>query len=161
MRNCYIGVDPGAKGFAVFYYPANDTYESIPLSDINRVRSELEGAKVIGDSYAVIENVHALPKQGLSSTFKFGYNVGLITGMFIAFGIPYSTAAPVKWQREMWDSTDRVVENGKVDTKKTSYNAVRRLHPFMDFRKSERSTKFDDNLVDATLICDYAKRMNL
>ena len=161
MRNVYIGIDPGSKGYACFYYPATDSYEHVPLSDTDHLRTELEAAKVVGNVMALVENVHALPKQGLSSTFKFGFNVGLSVGMLIALGIPYSMVIPSKWQKEMWEPGDRFTVGGKVLTKDTSFRAARRLHPGMNFRRTDKCKTFDDNMVDATLICDYARRMNL
>ena len=161
MRRIYIGIDPGKKGFACFNFTATDTYEWVPLEDTDRLLTELEAAKVVGDCVAVIENVHAMPGQGRTSIFTFGLNVGIVTGMLKAFRIPYSTVAPSKWQKEMWDASDKVSIDGRVDTKKTSFAAARRLFPGFDWRKSDRCSTFDDNKVDSTLICGYAKRMNL
>ncbi len=160
MRKIYIGIDPGAKGFACFHYTESDTYELVPLADTARLRTELEAARVVGDCTAVVENVHAMPSQGRSSIFSFGKSTGIAIGMLIALGIPYNEVPPARWQKEMWNSTDKVVVSGKVDTKKTSYAAARRLHPRMDFRRTGRCSSWDDNMVDATLMCDYAQRMN-
>ena len=151
-RKIYIGIDPGSKGFACFHY--------VPLTETNRLRTELEAAKVCGDCTAVIERVNAIHGQGLTSAFTFGTNVGIIKGMLMAFGIPYNEVPPAKWQREMWNSADRVVVDGKTHTKKTSYAAAKRLHPLMDFHRTDRCKSWDDNMVDATLMCDYAQRMN-
>lgn len=156
----YIGVDPGAKGYLCATFNGGYTYA--PLADHVQLRQLLAGIVETGcEVVAVVENVHALPRQGLSSTFTFGYNAGWITGVLWGFGIPTCTVTPNKWQRAMWESRDKVTANGKVDPKKTSLAAATRLHPTFDFRRSERAKKPDDNIVDATLICDYAKRMNL
>ena len=161
MRTVYIGIDPGAKGFAVFFYPESNSYDAVPLEDTNTLREYMQRAKDSGNPFATIEDVHAMPKQGVATTFKFGYNVGMVTGMVIAMGIPYTRVAPGKWQRTMWAPGDAVRRDGKTDTKRTSFNAARRLHPDMTFMRTKRCKTYDDNLVDATLICDFAIRNNL
>jgi crossover junction endodeoxyribonuclease RuvC len=50
---------------------------------------------------AVLEQVSAMPKQGVSSTFKFGTGYGFVQGMLIAHRIPFEYAPPGKWMREM------------------------------------------------------------
>lgn len=158
MSKCYIGVDPGAKGYLCAII-SDGSYLYAPLADNVELRKLLDFiVKLHEEVIAVVENVHALPRQGLSSTFTFGYNVGWITGALWGFGIPTCSVSPNKWQKEMWDSRDKVSTNGKADPKKTSLNAAARLHPTFDFRRTERSKKPDDNIIDATLIADYAKR---
>ena len=46
---------------------------------------------------AFIEKVSAMPKQGVSSTFKFGYSAGALEMALVAAGIPYRFVTPVKW----------------------------------------------------------------
>ena len=52
-------------------------------------------------SFAFIESVHAMPKQGVSSTFKFGRNYGFLRGVLIALQIPFQEVSPAVWQRKM------------------------------------------------------------
>lgn len=160
MRETYIGIDPGAKGFVCIYNGYG--YRHLPLRETSGEKGISE--KVVAlfgdvcdtDCFVLMESVHAMPGQGVSSTFTFGQNFGMILGMLIAFGIPYQLISPQKWQKEMVTATD------KVDSaKQSSYNAAHRLHPDMDFRRSQRAKTWDDNKVDATLICDYAIRKNL
>ena len=160
MRDFFIGIDPGAKGFACIYEVSTNTYEHYPLFDGKRINPKL--IVRLGDIaanhnvIAVVESVHALHGQGVSSSFSFGQNFGMILGVLESLGIPYSTAAPGRWQGTMWESCDKA-----PTTKLTSYCAARRLLPNMDFRRSERSKTYDDNKVDATLICLYAQRKQL
>ena len=41
----------------------------------------------------VIEQVSAMPKQGVASTFRFGYACGAIYGAVVALGLP-GTSSP-------------------------------------------------------------------
>lgn len=159
MRECYIGVDPGAKGYVVVYNAISKQFGKYPLS--GELLVDFLTTYATFDAICVIEKVHAMPGQGRSSCFTFGYNTGRVVGIIEALGIPYTMVTPQTWQREMWDSGDKVMQGKKVDNKRTSYNAARRLHPKMLFTRTERCKTFDDDLVDATLICDYAIRKNL
>lgn len=157
----YIGIDPGAKGFVCVC--CGGVYTHIPLRESPKskginpaVLKELRGISERGDCVCCIESVHAMPGQGVSSTFTFGQNFGMILGVVSANSIPYELVSPNKWQKEMVTAADKC-----ESTKQSSYNAARRLHPDMDFRRSVRARNFDDNKVDATLICDYAIRKNL
>lgn len=159
MREAYIGIDPGAKGYLVAYDARDKGYWKVPLASDELLDVLTRFAEL--DCIAVIEKVGAMPGQGRSSIFTFGFSAGRIVGILEAMGIPYTHVTPQKWQKEMWDSGDKVVIGGKVDNKKTSHQAAKRLHPGMSFRRTEKCKTFDDNMVDATLLCDYAIRKNL
>lgn len=159
MRDYYIGIDPGSKGFCCLYDNFYHSYGHYPLFEGKRLSQQLIEClnEIAGnDIIAVVEQVHSMPHQGVASTFSFGTNYGKILGMLEAIGIPYSTCTPGKWQKAMCEAVDKA-----ANTKLTSYNAARRLLPAMDFRRSERCKTFDDNKVDATLICLYAQRKQL
>lgn len=159
-REVYVGIDPGAKGYVCVWWAVGKEYEHCPIADTDSLKKLL---REVAQCYAVaaIESVHSMPRQGVSTTFTFGKNYGIVLGMLMAYGIPYVEVAPRVWQKEMWSPGDKIMRDGKVDTKLTSYSAARRLHPSMVFKRTERCKTFDDNKVDATLICDYAIRKNL
>ena len=50
---------------------------------------------------AVIENVGAMPKQGLSSTYKFGRATGQIEGALMALGVPLGFVRPNIWKKPL------------------------------------------------------------
>ncbi len=156
----YIGIDPGKAGYVCVRDEIG--YYHIPLSEKQGTKGinpeVLDALKDVAgkECMAVVESVHAMPAQGLSSTFTFGKNFGMVLGMLMALDIPYVLVPPQRWQKEMVTSAD-----WSERTKDSSYNAAHRLHPKMDFRRSDRAYKWDDNKVDATLICDYGIRKNL
>lgn len=159
MRDFYIGCDPGKKGFACVLATNTNSFYHFPLFEGQRLNPELiEAIRYIGEQnvMAIIEQVHSMPHDGVSRSFSFGTSYGKILGMFEALGIPYVTCAPGKWQKAMCEACDKA-----ANTKLTSYNAARRLLPNMDFRRSERCRVYDDNKVDATLLCLYAQRKQL
>ena len=49
----------------------------------------------------VIENVHAMPNQGVSSMFKFGRTKGTVEGTLAALGKKYDFIEPRAWKSKM------------------------------------------------------------
>lgn len=50
---------------------------------------------------AVIERVHAMPKQGVRSVWTFGQNYGMLRAFLIAQGITFDEVLPRKWQQSL------------------------------------------------------------
>jgi len=50
-------------------------------------------------SHAFIERVQAMPKQGASSMFKFGYSAGFLRGLIVASRIPLDMVEPQAWKK--------------------------------------------------------------
>ena len=138
----YIGIDPGQNG-GISVISENSTeshvYSSGTLID---VLSQARCAKV------VLEKVSAMPKQGVSSTFKFGQNYGYIMGVLEAFDIAYELVPPQKWKREFSCTAD----------KNTSIAVAQRLFPDIDLRATERCKKPHDGKAESLLMAEYARR---
>lgn len=174
MGRAYIGIDPGKKGAIAIIDNVDGKSEiltiAIPLIgkdyDVKRL-SEMLRQLSSKNCYCVMEDVHAVYGSSASSTFEFGYGVGLIEGILVANNIPYSKIAPKKWQKTMWEgvslqqkpsSTGKTM---KTDTKCMSLIAVQRIFPNVDLRENERCKKPHDGIVDALLICEYGRRLRL
>ena len=54
-----------------------------------------------------IEAVHAFPKQGVTSSFNFGAASGYWQGILSALNIPYILVTPIRWQRQVLDSSGK------------------------------------------------------
>jgi hypothetical protein len=52
-------------------------------------------------SHAVIEAVSAMPKQGVSSSFRFGRAAGSFEGALSALKVPTTFVSPAKWKKDM------------------------------------------------------------
>lgn len=118
----YLGLDPGLHGgYAML--PQNPEKELViaaskkilygimPVSggviDIRALSAGLvEVHNQIG-IHVVIEQVGAMPKQGLSSTFKFGMGYGQLIGMCQALGLPYSLVRPQAWKGKVLSGTQK------------------------------------------------------
>lgn len=103
-----LGVDPGASGaLALLVDGELAAVEDTPVID-KRVNAAIVDQLLADWKYthgtihmAVIENVHAMPKQGVSSSFNFGRALGVVEGVILAAGIPTAWAPPAMWKRSM------------------------------------------------------------
>ena len=105
-----LGIDPGLSGALALYDPMMESLETYPMPVIKagtaskRVVDELELARMI-DSFSgsikkvVIERVHAMPKQGVTSVFTFGMGYGILRGIVAANFLPVEYVTPQKWKK--------------------------------------------------------------
>jgi len=49
--------------------------------------------------FAIVEQVSAMPGQGVTSSFNFGFTTGVIHGIIAACGIEIRTVSPQVWKR--------------------------------------------------------------
>ena len=169
-----MSIDPGSKGFICTQIDGVFNHYSIEDNDLYQLSEIMAEIRSKYDNLVcVIEDVHSIFGSSAKSTFNFGFNKGYLIGLLAANKIPYILVQPKEWQKVVWTNADmvvsykqvkvkdKIVSKKVVDTKATSINAAKRLFPTMDFRKSERAKNIDDNKVDATLMSEYARRMNL
>lgn len=96
-----IGIDPGARAGAVAL--VRDGFAEVhdlPVFDAGEVDVIALADILSGDSatHVWIEKVGAMPKQGVSSTWKFAKAVGAIEAAVSLSGIPFSHITPAKWK---------------------------------------------------------------
>jgi len=98
----FVGIDPGKSGgIAIVSHPSLKA-EAYKMPETERdILDLLVSIRDYGNCFAVIESVHAFPGQGVSSTFHFGMNYGMLRMALIAAGIPFDTCPPAKWQKAL------------------------------------------------------------
>ena len=102
----YIGIDPGGAsgGLALLRYDTDELFDvqacKMPATERDIVE-QLREWQALAPCRALIERVHAMPKQGVSSSFAFGRNVGVLHGALAALRIPYDEITPQRWQTFM------------------------------------------------------------
>jgi crossover junction endodeoxyribonuclease RuvC len=103
------GVDPGASGAIVVLRDGLVAeLHDMPTGKItvgktarDRISPELLGGMVrslMPVDVVYIEEVTAMPKQGVSSVFTFGQAHGLVLGAFAALGVRIVRVRPQTWQ---------------------------------------------------------------
>ncbi len=104
----------------------------------------------LSPSVVFIEKVHAMPKQGVSSTFKFGMGYGLVIGVCEALGIPYRLVTPQAWKK--------VVLAGTAKDKDAAVSFVRRAYPGVDLIPGKKRVPHD-GIADAMCIAEFGRQM--
>ena len=113
---CIMGLDPGFSGAIAFYYPEKP--QLIAAYDMPVADRRINGAALYdlirqhSPDMAVVEAVHAMPKQGVSSTFNFGVSYGTALGVIGALKIPVVHVSPAKWKKYFGLSADKEESRG-------------------------------------------------
>jgi crossover junction endodeoxyribonuclease RuvC len=108
---CILGIVPGLSGAIAFYFPAEPTL--VTAEDVPVAGGEIDAATLAArltqmrPTLAVIERVGAMPKQGVSSTFKFGQAYGAVRGAVQALGISHVLVTPATWKRHFRLDADK------------------------------------------------------
>lgn len=107
-----IGVDPGVSGAVVLLGKDNELISFCDMPTMANGKHQqvnaAELAKVISSWLvypsqlpvtAYLEQVAAMPGQGVSSMFGFGCSYGIVQGVLGALEIPMVLVPPQKWKR--------------------------------------------------------------
>ena len=135
-----IGIDPGSSGAIAML----DTSESVQYWKMPDTEMDLWDCLVNQKPIAAafIEKVHAMPRQGVSSTFKFGRNYGMLLMALTASGIPFTEVTPQTWQK----SLNCMSKGDKNVTKRRAQQLFPQL-------------KVTHAIADALLIAEYGRRV--
>lgn len=138
----YLGIDPGKSGAMAIVDEEGGLVSVCRLKETHHdVWAWLDEHRAeVG--FAVLEKVSAMPKQGVSSTFKFGESFGFCQGMLVAAAVRFELVTPQKWQGAMGCRS-------KGDKNVTKARA-QALFP---------TTKVVHATADALLLADYARRL--
>jgi len=138
-----IGIDPGVSGaIAVLDSKGELAPKWHKLSETECDAGNFLWEDYPKETFAYIERVHAMPKQGVSSVFKFGQSYGFLRGLLIGLGIPFEEVTPQKWQKAMgcMSKGDKNVTKAKAQ----------QLFP---------GVKVTHAIADALLIAEYGRRI--
>lgn len=154
-----MGVDSGKNGgIAVI----NSDFECILCEPMPLAGKIVDGAAIakiwkerfgdfVGPTMTYIEKVGSMPKQGVSSTFAFGYNFGVAVGAIAGNGWPYDFVTPQQWMKVVLKGHKRHNDEDKKDASRQ--HAVSR-YPNIDFFFNKRR-KAHDGMSDALCIAEY------
>lgn len=106
------GIDPGLSGAITVFNPEKGmlTIVDMPTVEVQvgkshkRRLSETMLAELLrphGIGHACLEQVSAMPGQGVSSMFQFGQSYGAVRGVLAGLRIPVTYVTPVKWMRDL------------------------------------------------------------
>ena len=150
-----IGIDPGLSG-AIAVLENNKVVKifDIPvMSEGKKNKRQLNSALLVNllkeniqkdeDVTVVIEQVNAMPGQGVTSMFNFGQTFGALKGICAALELPIFFVRPSKWKKHF------ELINSSKDASRTK--AIE-MYPKLS---SQLSKKKDVNKSDAILIAKF------
>ena len=118
-------------------------YGQIPLTKSRYLKYVTEEQHPYGENAIVVENVSAMPGQGVTSMFNFGQTFGAIKGICAALGLPIFFVRPAKWKKYF------NLINSQKDASRTK--AIQ-IFPYIS---SQLSKKKDANKADAILLASF------
>ena len=150
-----IGIDPGLSGGIAILDDLKifDIYDMPIMSECKKNKNQLNSAQLVniikkniipsGDTFLIVEQVSAMPGQGVTSMFNFGQTFGSIKGICAALNLPIFFVRPAKWKKHF----DLI--NSSKDASRTK---VIEMYPSISSRLSKKK---DVNKADAILIARY------
>ena len=152
-----IGIDPGISGAICFFEngEVKEIIEMPTMADGKKNKKQINGTQIYNeilgrirnfpkkDIFVVIEQVSAMPGQGVTSMFNFGQSFGVIKGICSAMQLSTYFIRPVKWKKYF----------GLIKSEKdASRTKVIEIFPYIS---SNLSKKKDANKADAILIASF------
>ena len=152
-----IAIDPGISGSICFFEEGKiiDVIEMPTMIDGKKNKKQVNGAQIyneISDRIftkkkenirVVIEQVSAMPGQGVTSMFNFGQSFGILKGICSAMQLPLYFVRPAKWKKHY------NLINSQKDASRT------RAIEIFPYFSSQLSKKKDSNKADAILIASF------
>jgi crossover junction endodeoxyribonuclease RuvC len=150
-----IGIDPGISGAISIIENKKilEVYDVPTMIDGKKNKRQINSAQVTNiikeriingkEVVVVVEQVNAMPGQGVTSMFNFGQSFGVIKGICAALGLPIYFVRPSKWKKHF---------NLIKTNKDASRTKVIEAYPEIS---SKLHRKKDSNRADAILIGLY------
>jgi hypothetical protein len=154
-----LAIDPGLNGaYALLNGPLVVALDHIPVHKTQhgktaKIRSELNlhGLRDMWGSHCItcayLERVSAMPRQGVTSMFRFAEAAGGLYGLLVGLGIPVTFVRPQVWQRF----------HGIGGVPDAARQRAVQLYPTMS---AMLSRKKDDQRADALLIASYGASLS-
>ena len=151
-----IGIDPGISGSICFFKDGRilEVIEMPVMTEGKKNKKQVNGAQIYNEFLkrinkkedeirVVIEQVSAMPGQGVTSMFNFGQSFGILKGICSAMQLPMFFVRPAKWKKYF------NLINSKKDASRT------RAIEIFPYFSTQLSKKKDSNKADAILIASF------
>ena len=152
-----IAIDPGISGAICFFEngKVKDVLEMPTMADGKKNKRQINGNQMYNELIlrikgyntqninVIVEQVSAMPGQGVTSMFNFGQSFGVIKGICAAMQLPIFFVRPAKWKKHF------ELINSQKDASRTK--AIE-MFPKIS---SILSKKKDSNKADAILIASF------
>ena len=150
-----IGIDPGLSGAIAVMHDKKvmNMYDMPVMAEGKKNKRQLNSSQLVNiikeninedeDTIVVVEQVNAMPGQGVTSMFNFGQTFGAIKGVCAALRLPIFFVRPSKWKKHF------ELINSSKDASRTK---VIEMYPTLS---DQLAKKRDVNKSDAVLIAKF------
>ena len=152
-----IGIDPGISGSICFFQEGEikDAINMPTMIEGKKNKKQVNGAQIFNEISkriiqidkknirVIIEQVSAMPGQGVTSMFNFGQSFGILKGICSAMHLPVYYVRPTKWKKYF------NLINSEKDASRT------RAIEIFPYFSAQLSKKKDNNKADAILISSF------
>ena len=152
-----IGIDPGISGSICFFEDGKivDVIEMPTMTEGKKNKKQVNGSQIYNEILkkinkfpnknirVIVEQVSAMPGQGVTSMFNFGQSFGILKGICSAMQLPIYFVRPAKWKKYY------NLINSEKDASRT------RAIEIFPYFSSQLSKKKDSNKADAILIASF------
>ena len=152
-----IGIDPGISGAICFFENGNiiDVIDMPSMAEGKKNKKQVNSAQIYNEIRSriknvpksnisvVIEQVSAMPGQGVTSMFNFGQSFGVLKGICASMQLSMYFVRPAKWKKYF---------NLIKTEKEASRTKVIEIFPQISGKLSKKK---DVNKADAILIASF------
>ena len=152
-----IGIDPGISGSICFFENGKilEVIEMPTMTDGKKNKKQVNGSQIYNEISkrivkidkneirVIIEQVSAMPGQGVTSMFNFGQSFGILKGICSGMQLSMYFVRPTRWKKYF------NLINSEKDASRTK--AIE-IFPYFS---SQLSRKKDANKADAILISSF------
>ena len=152
-----ISIDPGISGSICFFENGKilEVLEMPTMTEGKKNKKQVNGSQIYNEILkriiktekqnirVIIEQVSAMPGQGVTSMFNFGQSFGILKGICSAMQLPMYFVRPAKWKKYF----------GLINSEKDA-SRTKAIEMFPYF-SAQLSKKKDINKADAILIASF------
>jgi len=106
VAKLYVGIDPGCSGAVVLINSEGEYVDHLNMPTLRIGKNQRVNGALVGAwlsqytvSHASLEQVGAMPGQGVSSMFTFGHAAGVVEGILQGLNISYTLVTPQAWKK--------------------------------------------------------------
>jgi crossover junction endodeoxyribonuclease RuvC len=152
-----ISIDPGINGAICFFEngEVKDVFEMPTMAEGKKNKRQVNGHQMYNELSSriekynmkninvVVEQVSAMPGQGVTSMFNFGQSFGVVKGVCAAMQLPIFFVRPVKWKKHF-----ELINTQKDASRTKAIEMFPKISSIL-------SKKKDSNKADAILIASF------
>jgi crossover junction endodeoxyribonuclease RuvC len=166
MLEAYIGADPGLSGAVALYVPAHplrttplqievfdmptfevDGKRHVDMASLARIMHQWANGFTV--KVTMVERVSAMPDQGVTSSFNFGFSAGALQQSVTSAGLPMKLVSPATWKAILG-------LRGGRENKDMSRQLASRLFPGHSYLWARKK---DDGRAEAVLLAYYGSKL--